>query len=188
MIRFLGILAATLAVGWMVLYPSTASVAASPPPAATDTPFPVAIDVPGINALSNLIPLKKMENEELEVPNLDRPMLAGWFADGVKPGDIGPAVIAGHVNGRIGGISVPGVFNQLAKLKPGDPIHILRSDDSEVSFAVTAVRQYHKNEFPTDMVYGYTTGSELRLITCGGKYDAANHTYEDNIVVYAVRI
>lgn len=189
MIRFLGILAATLVVGWTFLYPPAAGVAAVPPPEAEKvSPFPVAVDVPSIDAVSNLIPLKKMENGELEVPSIDRPSLAGWYADGVKPGDVGPAVIVGHVNGRIAGISVPGVFARLATAKPGDSIHILRSDDSEVSFAVTAVRQYNKGEFPTEQVYGYTTGSELRLITCGGKYDAAHHTYEDNIVVYAVRI
>jgi sortase (surface protein transpeptidase) len=186
-IRFLGILAATLAVGGLVFTPSAASVAAAPV-AKPVTPFPVAIDVPSINALSNLIPLKKMSNGELEVPSVDRPMLAGWFAEGVRPGDDGPAVIAGHVNGRISGIAVPGIFSKLKQMIPGDKIHILRSDDSEVSFAVTAVREYKKAEFPTEMVYGNTTGSELRLITCGGAYDSATHNYEDNIIVYAVRI
>jgi hypothetical protein len=34
-------------------------------------------------------------------------------------------------------------------------------------------------------VYGNTADPELRLITCGGKYDAANKNYLDNVIVYA---
>jgi hypothetical protein len=33
-------------------------------------------------------------------------------------------------------------------------------------------------------VYGDTTDAELRLITCGGRYDAANRNYLDNVIVY----
>ena len=35
---------------------------------------------------------------------------------------------------------------------------------------------------------GDTTASELRLITCGGRYDRAKGGYLDNIVVFAMLV
>ena len=39
--------------------------------------------------------------------------------------------------------------------------------------------------FPTDAVYGNPGYPALRLITCGGPFDAATGSYLDNIIVYA---
>ncbi len=50
---------------------------------------------------------------------------------------------------------------------------------------MTKVEQVAKKKFPTNAVYGDTTDEELRLITCGGRYNAANRNYVDNVVVYA---
>ena len=53
-------------------------------------------------------------------------------------------------------------------------------------FAVTTVGRFPKTEFPTDAVYGPAPGPELRLVTCGGKFDRSERSYRDNIVVDAV--
>jgi hypothetical protein len=50
---------------------------------------------------------------------------------------------------------------------------------------VRKVDQISKARFPTEEVYGTTAGPELRLITCGGRFDRAAHSYVDNIIVYA---
>ena len=42
-----------------------------------------------------------------------------------------------------------------------------------------------KSQFPTHAVYGAIDHAGLRLITCGGTYDAASHRYLDNVVVFA---
>jgi hypothetical protein len=47
------------------------------------------------------------------------------------------------------------------------------------------VQQHAKLEFPTEAVYGQIDHAGLRLITCGGAYDAARRKYLDNIVVFA---
>ena len=52
-------------------------------------------------------------------------------------------------------------------------------------FAVSSVAEYLKGAFPTDKVYGNTTNAALRLITCGGVFNPAVHSYEDDIVAYA---
>jgi hypothetical protein len=174
----------------MILYP-TASVSASVPEVTEkETPFPVAMDIPAIDAVANpLEPLELDYKDELEVPPVDQPWKAGWFVDGVRPGDDGPAVIAAHVNGPVYDslgrrFSIPGLFYQLHNLKPGDQVHILRSDDSEVTFEVYGLEKYSKDAFPTEKVYGNTKGPELRLITCGGAYNHEKGHFEDNWVAY----
>lgn len=117
---------------------------------------------------------------ELAAP--DDPALAGWFAAGVVPGDRGPAVVGGHVDSRAG----PGVFARLGTLRAGDLVEITRSDGRTVRFSVTAVRSYPKDRFPTEAVYGPAPGPELRLVTCGGRFDRGGRSYEDNVVVDAV--
>jgi hypothetical protein len=106
---------------------------------------------------------------------------AGWFSQGVIPGDEGPAVLAGHVNSKAG----PAVFWRLHELRPGARIEVDRGT-TPIFFRVVATEQYPKNAFPSKHVYGPTPGAELRLITCGGVFNAAKRSYVDNIVVYAI--
>ncbi|WP_299952100.1 class F sortase [uncultured Modestobacter sp.] len=106
---------------------------------------------------------------------------AGWFAAGPAPGEVGPAVLAGHVDDRRG----PGVFFRLEELAPGDRVEVTRGDGEVLDFAVTRVAAYLKDDFATEEVYGPTTGAELRLITCGGTFDRTRRSYTDNVVVYA---
>ena len=61
-----------------------------------------------------------------------------------------------------------------------------RADGTTLRFAVTRVERHAKDDFPTEEVYGPTTGPELRLITCGGAFDRAAGSYLDNVVVWAV--
>ncbi|MET7418494.1 class F sortase [Dactylosporangium sp. NPDC005555] len=106
---------------------------------------------------------------------------AGWFAGGTVPGDPGPAVLAGHVDSKTG----PAVFYKLHELKTGDRVEVERGG-AWLTFTVTAREHYAKAKFPSAKVYGPTPLPELRLITCGGEFDAARHSYRDNVVVYAV--
>ena len=107
--------------------------------------------------------------------------VAGWFTGSPPPGATGSAIIAGHINSYRG----PGVFLRLDELRPGNRIYVRRSDQTTVTFRVTAVHRYLKNHFPTQTVYGATPDAELRLITCGGTFDSATGHYLSNIVVYA---
>jgi hypothetical protein len=106
---------------------------------------------------------------------------AGWFAAGTAPGDVGPAVLAGHVDSRTG----PAVFYRLREIGVGDEVLVDRADGTTVRFAVTALGRYPKAAFPTAEVYGPTPDAQLRLITCGGDFDRDARSYRDNVVVYA---
>jgi sortase (surface protein transpeptidase) len=109
---------------------------------------------------------------------------AGWWIQGVVPGDVGAAVIAGHVDSAKSG---PAIFYNLHTLAAGDTVEVDRGGRTVV-FSVTAVERYPKDGFPTDRVYQPTPDAELRLITCGGEFDRSRLSYRDNVVVYAVRV
>jgi sortase (surface protein transpeptidase) len=108
--------------------------------------------------------------------------VAGWYTGGPRPGAIGPAIIAGHIDSDNG----PGVFFRLRELKPGNLIYVRRADGSLAVFRVTAVSTYAKAHFPTARVYGPVPNAQLRLITCGGTFDPATGRYLSNVVAFAV--
>lgn len=142
---------------------------------------PVELLIPSIGVRSAaFVGLGKSADGSLEVPvDFGRP---GWFKDGPAPGQFGPSVIAGHVDSKNG----PGIFYRLGALRPGATIVVRRADDISARFTVDKVERYAKNRFPTVEVYGDTTHrAELRLITCGGNFDARTGHYLDNIVAYA---
>lgn len=147
-------------------------------------PAPVAVLIPRIGASSTL------EGHGLDpttgklvVAPTSEPEQATWYDDGVIPGQLGPAVVAGHVNGRVAGVSVPGVFARLAELGPGDEVFIERSGAPRLRFEVYRVETHDKDAFPTAEVYRDVNAVELRLITCGGDFSAGS--YEDNVIVWA---
>jgi sortase (surface protein transpeptidase) len=140
---------------------------------------PVRIQIPAIGVDSKLMALGLRDDGSLEVPPTGFP--AGWFTQAPTPGELGPAVIAGHVDWA----GSPGVFFSLRDLAPGDTITVAREDGSRARFLVDSVQQFPKDAFPTDQVYADIDHAGLRLITCGGSFDRAARSYRDNIVVFA---
>ena len=141
---------------------------------------PTRVRVPSIDVESELVRLG-VDADQVLVPPADFGT-AGWFAEGPAPGETGPAVIAGHVDSFEG----PAVFFRLRDLQPGDEVLVDRADGSTARFEVRSVERYPKDAFPTEEVYGPTPRAELRLITCGGEFDADERSYRDNVVVTAV--
>jgi sortase (surface protein transpeptidase) len=141
---------------------------------------PIGLDVPSIGVhVTGLVDLGLTRAGTLEVPKDAE--TAGWFDLSPAPGEPGPAVIAAHVNYA----KVTGVFARLHEMAVGDTATVTRADGSTVRFTVYRVARFPKNAFPTKDVYGNTQGPELRLVTCGGDFDRAKHSYRDNIVVFA---
>ena len=140
---------------------------------------PVRVRIPAIGVDSELMDLGLQADGSLEVPPSGFP--AGWFTGAPTPGEQGPAVLAGHVDW--GG--APGVFWALRDVVAGDEITVSRADGSSAVFRVTEVGQYDKDAFPTAAVYADLDHAGLRVITCGGAFDHAAHSYEDNTVVFA---
>lgn len=106
----------------------------------------------------------------------------GFWADGARPGEPGAAVVVGHVDLR-GEI---GVFGRLTTARAGTIIDVSDARGTAVRFRVVRVDRYAKRAFPTDVVYAPTGSAELRLVTCGGRFDPRTGHYADNVVVTAV--
>nr|CEL22179.1 putative secreted protein [Kibdelosporangium sp. MJ126-NF4]CTQ92960.1 putative secreted protein [Kibdelosporangium sp. MJ126-NF4] len=142
---------------------------------------PTEVTIPKIGAHSSLIALGLNPDETVQVPPVTQPMQAGWYDKAPTPGEVGPAIILGHVDGD----HKPGIFFKLKEMTAGDEILVNRSDGTKARFVVDRVKQVSKDSFPTDEVYGDTTRPELRLITCGGVFDKDARSYKDNIIVFA---
>jgi hypothetical protein len=142
---------------------------------------PVALTIPAIGVHTILIRLGRTAKGTLQVPRSFT--VAGWYDLGPRPGQPGPAVIAGHVDNASG----PAVFYRLRELRRGMRIYVWRADDTVVSFVVTGVAMYRKSGFPASEVYGPVISPQLRLITCGGAFDFARGSYLSDVVVYATQ-
>ena len=143
--------------------------------------IPVHITIPAIGVSSALEDLDVGADGRLAAPiDYDR---AGWYRAGVRPGDVGPAIIAGHVDSP----TAPAVFARIAELAPGAEVLIDAADGTRVRFLVSGSVQSAKSAFPTAEVYSNVPSPELRLITCAGPFDPAVGHYTDNLVVFAVR-
>jgi sortase (surface protein transpeptidase) len=90
-------------------------------------------------------------------------------------------LLAGHVswNGRLG------VLAGLRSLRVGDPILVRRQDGSTVRYDVTGRRRVPKMSLDQLGLFATTGAPRLVLVTCGGAFDPARHSYEDNVVVQA---
>ncbi|MGH3197743.1 MAG: class F sortase [Streptosporangiaceae bacterium] len=157
----------------------TAQPGTAQPGTAQPAARPVWVSVPAIGVRTSLIDLGLAKNGTLQVPASTA--VAGWYTGGPRPGAVGAAVIAGHVDSRTG----PGIFFWLRALRPGDRVYVGRADGTMAVFTVTIVRIYAKDQFPTAAVYGAVPDAELRLITCGGVFDRSLGSYLSNVVVFA---
>ncbi|WP_254552772.1 class F sortase [Kitasatospora sp. MMS16-BH015] len=142
---------------------------------------PLRIRIPAIEVDAPLTALGLDATGALQVPSSRERNLAGWYGAGVSPGERGTAVVTGHVDTEQG----PAVFFRLAELTAGQLIAVSRRDGHDAVFAVDTVEGLPKAGFPSTRVYASAARPELRLITCGGRYDPAAGGYQDNTVVYA---
>lgn len=154
--------------------------AAAPEAKAQFVPRPTGIVIPAIGVRTTLVRLGLTATGTLQVPGSIS--VAGWYSGSPRPGAIGSAVIAGHIDS----VSGPGVFFRLREMRPGQLIYVERRHGPMAVFKVTSVRRFLKTKFPTAAVYGPVPNAQLRLITCGGTFDSATGHYLSNVIVFAV--
>ncbi|MFG1676836.1 class F sortase [Micromonospora sp. NPDC049282] len=151
-------------------------------PAGLPRSVPTTIAIPRIGVRAEIMTLGTNPDGTVQVPPLDQAMKAGWYSPGASPGEVGNAVVVGHVDSAKLG---PAVFFNLGAMVPGDTIAVSRQDGSTTTFTVEEVRSYPKTAFPAEQVYGPSAVPGLRVVTCGGVFDRTAGSYLDNIIVYA---
>ena len=160
------------------------SSSASPAPRGPLLPksSPTRLEIPAIGVTSSLLQLGLNPDQTVQVPPLGKDSKAGWYTGSPTPGELGPSLLLGHVDSAEYGA---GVFYKLGALHQGDTVNVTRTDSTVAVFKIDRVASFPKDHFPTLEVYGNTDSAQLRLITCGGKFDFSARSYEDNIVVFA---
>lgn len=94
----------------------------------------------------------------------------GWYSLGTKPGDIGSAVIDGHVDTPQG---EPSTFASIHLLSPNDQIVITGDKGTTYTFKVIDSTDYPLSEIPMEKIFeSNISESRLNLITCSGVWDS----------------
>jgi len=160
--------------------PSTMTTTTTPvAPVTLDRSAPTTLNIPAIGVSVSVSALGLNADGTVQVPtDFQQP---GWYRLGPSPGQVGSAVILGHVDSYRG----PAVFFQLRSLKAGDPVDVKLADGATAHFIVSTLAMYPKVQFPAQQVYGSHGDSELQLVTCGGVFDSHSGSYLSNIVAYS---
>ena len=144
--------------------------------------LPVALRIPAIGVSVSLGTLGLNPDRTVQVPtNYQQP---GWFRLGPSPGEVGSAVILGHVDDLEG----PAVFFRLGSLKVGDKVEVSLANGVLAHFKVTNLATYPKTQFPANQVYSSHGYSALQLVTCGGAFDDRTGHYLSNVVAYTTLV
>ncbi len=157
------------------------------PTRATLQGAPVHIAIPALGISSPLGPSRGLNaNGTINDAPLTGPIwsLPWWYGVGPSPGQVGSAVILGHVDSAAGAGHL-GVFFRLGNAKPGEDITVAMADGSATTWQVTSARLYPNDQFPGALVYDRSGPPTLRLVTCGGTFNWQSHSYESAMVVTA---
>lgn len=108
---------------------------------------------------------------------------AGWYKEGAKPGEEGNIVLDGHYDTNTG---APGAFWGLKDLQVGDKVLLTDKLGRAFEYSVTTKSFISISDPERSQVFASGKDKILTLITCGGVWDYASHTYNKRLVITAV--
>ena len=144
--------------------------------------FPVEILIESIGVRAPIQAVGVLDGK-MAVP--DSKEFVGWYKFGTQPGEVGVAVLAGHVNWRHG---EEAVFTHLKDIQTGDLITIFDNFGRESVFIVQKIEQYPLDTDTSQIFFSNDTTSRLNLITCYGTWDPKRKTHDSRLVVFAEKI
>lgn len=140
--------------------------------------LPVRLIIPDINVDAIVEFVGVTSKGSMEVPGSTADV--GWFKLGPHPGEVGSAVIAGHVDGKNGGKAV---FTNLYKLKVGNKLYIEDDKGITTTFIVRDSRTFDPGY--AEEVFSSNDAAHLNLVTCDGVWNGAVKSYSKRLVVFA---
>ncbi len=143
-----------------------------------DVGLPVRLKIPkiGVDAAVEYVGLTP--DGSMGVP--DKLADVAWFKLGPRPGQQGSAVIAGHRSSKKW---IPGVFDNLHELQPGDCVYVQDEKGSTFSFVVRESRTYDPEADAGD-VFSKNDGIHLNLVTCDGTWNTAQKSFSKRLVIF----
>jgi len=142
--------------------------------------IPTELIIPKLNIDAKVLEMGITAKGNMEAPHNFTDV--GWYEYGTIPGNIGSAVIDGHVDN---GLSLPAVFKNLKTLQKGDDIFVMESS-TQLHFVVTDIERYYYTSAPLSLIFNAKDGRRLNLITCDGSWVTADKTDDHRIVVFAI--
>ncbi len=134
----------------------------------------------GLNAPIQKVGLRP--DGSMQVPQKNPWESVGLFDEGILPGDMGSAVIDGHLDRPHG---YPAVFWNLHRLHNGNTIFIQQPGYRTLRFHVIDLHYYAPGKAPNQQIFGDQSGRYLKLITCAGDWIPAQHQTTLRLVVSA---
>ena len=146
---------------------------------AVTRPLRVTMRSTGITAPVRVVGVAR--DGQMQLP--PNPRVLGWYRFGAAPGSDagGSVVLAGHLDSKRFGL---GPLARLRLMQPGDPVEVTLSDGGKRTYRVTTLERFDRQALP-DALFARGGPERLRVITCGGAFDAEAGGYEQNLVVTA---
>jgi LPXTG-site transpeptidase (sortase) family protein len=145
--------------------------------------IPVRMKIPSIGVNANVQSVGLTADGSMGVPTVPRD--TAWYNLGPKPGEVGSAVISGHVNWLYG---AKGVFEKLKSLHAGDAITVQDEKGNVTTFKVRTSHAYGLTDDVTAVFRSTDGKSHINLVTCAGVWDKKAKTYDKRLVVFADKV
>jgi LPXTG-site transpeptidase (sortase) family protein len=142
-------------------------------------PINIKIPVIGVDAVVESVGIT--ETGEMGIPK--GPSEVGWYELGMRPGEEGSAVMAGHYGTWRSGQG--SVFDNLYKLRAGDEIYVEDDKGEKITFVVSKTREYDPKADTSDIFISSDGKAHLNLITCEGNWNKASQSFSQRRVVFA---
>lgn len=140
---------------------------------------PVNIKIPSINVDAAIESVILTASGNMDVPK--KPTNVGWYELGPRPGEVGSAVLAGHVD-WLGGATA--VFTDLDKLQLGDKILVQDNEGKIITFIVRKSQTFDAMANRQDVFTSNDGKAHLNLITCEGVWSKKAQSYSQRLVVF----
>lgn len=139
--------------------------------------------IPSIGVNAPIEPVGRLPDGAMAVPVHKQWDGVGWYQYGPRPGELGSAVIDGHLD-RPGGS--PAVFWRLQELHVGDFVLVVNPGKHTLRFQVRRIAAYQPAAAPLQQIFENDSGTFLNLITCAGTWIPRLHQTTLRLVVYTV--
>lgn len=159
----------------------TISSVATAAPTPDGVANPARLIIPSIGVIAPVELVSILSNGELATPTQNPWEHVGWYETGSRPGEVGSAVIDGHLD-RPGGY--PAIFWNLRNLQAGDNVIVIDTSDKSWTFRVTRIALYTPQQAPVQEIFGNEAGHYLNLITCAGDWIPNQHQTTLRLVVF----
>lgn len=137
------------------------------------------LTIPNIGVDAEIESLGLTPTGAMDTP--EGPNNVGWYSLGVRPGEMGSAVIGGHRGWKNGESAV---FDDLDRLKKGDSITVTDTHGETHIFIVSETRVYDRSDIVPE-VFISNGGAYLNLITCIGIWNDELKSSQERLVVFA---